>query len=322
MTVEDEVPHKVVGDALRLRQVLVNLVGNAVKFTQAGRVAVAVSQHSPGMFKFSVSDTGIGISPEDHSAIFAPFQQADGSTTRRFGGTGLGLSVSKKLAGLMGGEIGVESSPSHGSTFWFTACFEEIEALASQPPVGGSEDTAPVGPLRILLAEDNRVNQLVALRLLESHGHTVCTAEDGRAAVAAAEAGAFDVILMDIQMPRMDGLEATAAIRQRERLSGTRVPIVALTAHAMNGDRQRFLAAGMDGYVSKPIRIPELLAAIAQVRSLQNALAPSTAPRGDAREGTDCASVRTQGLKRLAERLAASSREDPHLTSDYSDVRR
>jgi signal transduction histidine kinase/CheY-like chemotaxis protein len=310
MTVEDDVPEKVAGDALRLRQVLVNLVGNAVKFTQTGRVSVSAAPHSPGMCKFSVTDTGIGICPEDQAAIFAPFQQADGSTTRRFGGTGLGLSISKKLVGLMGGEIGVASSP-QGSTFWFTACFEPVEAPTSQPPAGGSEATAPGEPLKILLAEDNRVNQFVAVHLLESHGHTVCTAEDGRAAVDAAEAATFDVILMDIQMPRMDGLEATAAIRQRERLTGPRVPIIALTAHAMDGDRQRFLAAGMDGYVSKPIRVPELLAAIAQVRSVRKEAASED-------RGATC----TPGLLRLVEQLAASSQNatEPD-TSEQRDLR-
>jgi two-component system, sensor histidine kinase and response regulator len=406
------VPGSVIGDRGRLRQVLVNLVGNAIKFTESGEVAVSVEAvEGDRALGFAVADTGIGIPADKRAAIFAPFEQADGSTTRKYGGTGLGLTISRRLVELMGGRIWVEGNPGGGSVFRFTArldadpdagprpahrpadpgrlaglavlivddnrtnrlILEEeltgwgcrpglacggVEALAtlaravrdgkpfelvlldrmmpdmdglelaervSRDPSlagikmlmltsGGSDEsgrfrelgiggwlskpirhselfdavlaaigpTAPIpavtgagrveaGPnpagrrLRVLLAEDHPINQKVASRMLEGLGHEVTIVGDGRAAVEASGAVDFDVILMDVQMPEMDGFEATAAIRHREEGSGGHVPIVALTAHAMAGDRERCLGSGFDDYLSKPIQSATLRAALGRL---------------------------------------------------------
>jgi hypothetical protein len=228
-----------------------------------------------------VADTGIGIPPDKQKAVFLAFEQADASTTRKYGGTGLGLAISKRLVELMGGRIWLESpradlpanAPGPGSVFHFTI------AVAEGAPVPMVDDDrtnrrvpvemrrAPGMKLRVLLAEDNPINQKLAVRILEKQGHGVTVANDGVEAVAAARDGEFDVILMDVQMPNMGGLEAAAAIRTLERGTGRHVPIVALTAHAMKGDRERCLKAGMDGYVSKPIQADHLLEVMAQVTS-------------------------------------------------------
>jgi two-component system, sensor histidine kinase and response regulator len=403
--VHSDVPDVVLGDPGRLRQILVNLVGNAVKFTEQGEVTVQVDRDSEAegraQLHFSVRDTGIGVPPEKQAAIFEPFTQADGSTARRHGGTGLGLTISRRLVDMMGGHIWVESTPALGSTFHFTTClgvgkqreqiipahsaslvgvpvlvvddnntnrrileemlrgwrmkptlaenarmalscleeaqehgrffslvltdvnmpemdgFALVEQIRENPrmaaasiimltsagqrgdaarcrqlevaayltkPVGQSElfdailrvlgsrasetqQSALVtrhslregrtGP-RVLLAEDNAVNQTLAVRLLEKRGCSVEVAGNGREAVAAFEKQSFDLVLMDVQMPEMDGFEATAAIRERERTTGTHTPIVAMTAHVMKGDREQCLAAGMDGYIPKPVRPQEL----------------------------------------------------------------
>ena len=271
--VEENVPDVLVGDEGRVRQILLNLVGNAIKFTPHGEVAVWVGlelqQDSAASLHFSVRDTGIGIPPEKLDLIFEMFSQADGSTTRRYGGTGLGLSISRRLVALMGGRIWVESEVGKGSVFHFTAEFgrgaELTGAVGPVPPTGRKPTPQnPVRGLHILLAEDNAVNQLVATRLLEKQGHLVTPVADGRQAVEAFENLAFDLILMDVQMPEMNGYEATEAIRAREA-GRPRTPILALTAHAMSSDRQRSLEVGMDGFVSKPIRLPELVDAIADV---------------------------------------------------------
>jgi CheY-like chemotaxis protein len=215
---------------------------------------------------FAVSDTGIGITAEQQRLIFAPFTQADGSTTRKYGGTGLGLAISTQLVGLMGGRLWVESAVGQGSTFHFTAqlriCrLQAGQEMATQPvhvqalPVLVVDDNATNRwPLRLLLAEDNPVNQRLAVRLLEKHGHTVVVVSDGQAAVAAVAQQCFDAVLMDVQMPLLDGLAATAAIRAWEQTIGTHLTILAMTAHAMQGDAERCLAAGMDGYLAKPVR--------------------------------------------------------------------
>ena len=262
------------GDASRLRQVLLNLIGNAIKFTERGRVDVGVKQagFQPDIvLEFSVRDTGIGISREQQALIFEPFRQADSSTTRKYGGTGLGLAISMRLAALLGGRISVESEPGQGSTFRFAARFRPASAalrgLAAEP----GESLRSRVPLRILLAEDNRVNQTLAVRLLENDGHSVDVVGDGRAALEAAIAGTYDVVLMDVQMPGMDGVDATAAIRERERAMGRHTPIIAMTAHAMKGDRERCLAAGMDFYLAKPVQPSELLNAVASVVSARPA---------------------------------------------------
>jgi hypothetical protein len=220
----------------------------------------------PGELLFSVADSGIGIPKEKQTAIFEAFSQADGSTTRKYGGTGLGLTISSRLVGLMKGTIWVESEEEHGSAFYFTAKFGVV--LEQDSSVGLSNDGRAHGSptvevrLSILLAEDNPVNQKVAVRLLEKRGHNVEIAANGREAIAAAARRTFDVILMDVQMPEMGGLEATGLIRQHEESTGLHVPIIAMTAHAMAGDRERCLEAGMDDYIPKPIDSKTLYAVL------------------------------------------------------------
>jgi PAS domain S-box-containing protein len=282
------VPDRLVGDPGRLQQVVVNLIGNAVKFTDAGEIAVRVAMESETedeMFlHVSVSDTGIGIPAEKQDLIFGAFAQADGSTTRRYGGTGLGLAICSQLVEIMGGRIWVESTESKGSTFHFTARFglqaalgaNAIEPLLITGETGLTETLVreAVAPsvhgkaLHFLLAEDNDVNQKLVVWLLQKRGHSVTVVDNGKKALAALDAvvaleqGPFDIILMDVQMPEMNGLEATKIIRQREASTGTHVPIIAMTALAMKGDRELCLAAGMDEYISKPIRPHQVFEAV------------------------------------------------------------
>jgi TMAO reductase system sensor TorS len=263
-----DVPEVVCGDPGRIRQVLLNLIGNAVKFTDVGTVMVRVTVmeelEDSVRLRFSVQDTGIGIPEEAQDRLFDPFTQVDTSTTRRFGGTGLGLAISKRLVSQMGGEIGLESVVARGSTFWFTLPLRKAVAgraaavaAAAPPPVPGTSLGA-VQPLRILLAEDNAVNRLVAVKALEKLGHSVHVVSDGKEAVGAWHEGHFDLILMDCQMPEMDGYDAARAIRAAEVEVGGRVPIVALTANVMKGDRELCLAAGMDDYLGKPLHLDGL----------------------------------------------------------------
>ena len=252
-------PAAVAGDPNRLRQVLTNLVGNAVKFTERGSVTISAAAEAvgPGRVELHlrVRDTGIGISRDKCARIFEPFAQAEESTTRRFGGTGLGLSISATLVELMGGRIWVESAPGAGSTFHIVLPFEVAAAAVPQAAGAPARPAAPAAStvLKVLVVEDNIVNQRVATGLLSKRGHAVTIAQSGSEAIARLERETYDVVLMDIQMPGMSGIEATAAIRARERTSGEHVRIVAMTAHAMNGDRDRCLEAGMDAYVTKPI---------------------------------------------------------------------
>ncbi len=292
--IDPEVPARIVGDPVRLQQVIANLVGNAIKFTDTGHVLVQVREEArrggATMLHFIVNDTGIGIPADKHATIFEAFNQADGSTTRRFGGTGLGLTISATLVHLMGGRIWVASQPNLGSTFHFTAAFditvsEDRSVRIPEPPpvVAGSPPTvATITPARarhddspapvdkavtasnILLAEDNLVNQKVAVGLLTKRGHRVTVVQNGIEALAALEREPFDLVLMDVQMPEMGGLEATRAIREREEDTGRHTRIVAMTAHAMTGDRERCLTAGMDGYLSKPIDSKMLFAVVEQ----------------------------------------------------------
>jgi signal transduction histidine kinase/ligand-binding sensor domain-containing protein/ActR/RegA family two-component response regulator len=259
--VQDEVPARIVGDPLRIRQVLSNLIGNAVKFTHVGSVETRVALEPARSFvTFAVQDTGIGIPLDKQESIFGAFTQADASITRKYGGSGLGLAISSKLIALMSGTIRMESEPGNGATFQFSIPYHlpaADEGSYSQTPA--VHNVLP--PMRILLAEDNIVNQKVARGLLEKHGHTVTVASSGMEAVAISTQQLFDVILMDVQMPEMDGFEATRRIRER----GERLPIIAMTAHAMPGDRERCLAAGMDGYVSKPIKVDAVLSEISSV---------------------------------------------------------
>ena len=268
-----EVPDRLVADPHRLTQILMNLLGNAIKFTHHGGVTLRVFREGATtlaasgphemQLHFAVQDTGIGIPEEQQANIFEPFQQADGSTTRKYGGTGLGLSISTRLVEGMGGRLWVDSTEGHGSTFHFT--FRASAFVAHGRRTEPAAMAARLAPRRILLAEDNEDNQRLAIALLERDGHVVTVVEDGAAAVTAARTSAFDVILMDIQMPVMSGLDATAAIRAFERTTGTHVPIVAMTAHALQGDKERCLAAGMDAYVPKPIRHHELRLVLAAV---------------------------------------------------------
>jgi signal transduction histidine kinase/ActR/RegA family two-component response regulator len=340
--VSPDVPYALVGDSGRLRQIIVNLVGNAIKFTERGEVVVEVqraegeAQRAEGReqrvhdkadivaskaveastvmpqalypelyalssqpsalcpppsalcsLQFSVRDTGIGIPPEKQRLIFEPFTQADSSTTRKYGGTGLGLAISKQLIEMMGGRIRVESTVGKGSTFHFMARFGLSPAATQSPAknlmpstlIKRVDDnelqtlprpdgiTAPSGcrqRMHILLAEDNAVNQKLAMRLLEKQGHKVVAADNGKEALAALEKDRFDLVLMDVQMPEMGGFEATAAIREKEKATGSHIPIIAMTAHAMKGDRERCLAAGMDDYLSKPIQANKLFEIIAR----------------------------------------------------------
>jgi PAS domain S-box-containing protein len=292
------VPETVVGDSGRLRQVLTNLLGNAIKFTERGQVGLKAEISSQTrdaiQLKFTVHDTGIGIPSAEQGRLFDTFTQVDESNTRKYGGTGLGLAISKQLVELLSGEIGLESEPGKGSSFWFTASFgkstrSEVAASAPQPAprseVGFRETDKPrpaiaksqtgtaqpaetpveVSPLqkqmRILLAEDNEINQRITMRLLQKLGLAADAVVNGREAVEALEKRKYDLVLMDCQMPDMDGFEATAVIRSRE--AGSRhQTICALTANAMDGDRERCLAAGMDDYISKPVGLEKLREAL------------------------------------------------------------
>ena len=263
-----ELPQCVIGDPERFRQILVNLLTNAVKFTEQGSIRIETGVASQGedwlVVRTAVVDTGIGIPSSDHGKLFAPFSQADSSTTRRFGGTGLGLAIARNLAECMGGEMGLESEEGRGSTFWFTLKLAKAEHHRQTGEVLPARKTAGTEiPLsgRVLLAEDNAVIQLIVLRLLKKLGLSADLASNGREAVEAASLRSYDLILMDCQMPEMDGYEATRTLRTRER--ERRTPVVAVTAHAMSGDREKCVAAGMDDYITKPVQL-EALRAVAQ----------------------------------------------------------
>ena len=282
------VPERIVGDPVRLRQIVVNLLGNAIKFTFRGKVSLQVetefSDDQSVLLHFVVVDTGVGIPQVKHKIIFEAFSQADGATTRMFGGTGLGLAISTHLVEKMGGRIWVESEEELGSRFHFTARFGKAKLAELSRPLGRSRTAGeqsrvaePAQPavaslpearrsIRILVAEDNPVNRTLAVRLLEKQGHKVSTAGNGLEALSELEKQDFDLVLMDVQMPEMDGIEATKAIRNREKQTQKRVIILALTAHAMPADREICLAAGMDGYISKPINKEELLRSIEQLQ--------------------------------------------------------
>jgi signal transduction histidine kinase/ActR/RegA family two-component response regulator len=268
--VSPEVPAWVVGDSDRLRQILLNLLSNAIKFTEAGSVRLEIGREpGDGLLHFAVIDTGVGIPVDKQRLIFEPFRQADGSHTRKYGGTGLGLTICSHLTELMGGRIWVESKPGIGSTFHFTLRLKaSVEApltgMLQQLPVAIGA-LQPQRSLRILLAEDNLINQKVACRLLEKQGHQVVVACNGREALSILERELFDLALLDVQMPEVDGLETARAIRARERNGVVHMPLIAVTAHAMNGDRERCLEAGMDGYLTKPIQLEQLFTAIERV---------------------------------------------------------
>ena len=270
-----DVPTSVAGDPFRIRQVLTNLLSNAVKFTEGGRVSLRVERVEEWAdtvkIRFEVADTGIGITDEQRARLFQPFSQADASTTRRYGGTGLGLAISGQLVGMMGGELGVESEPGAGSTFSVTlplterpdtippAAVPESPSEDPSPPARRDTGSAEAGPLaaKVLVVEDTLTNQMVAVELLKRRGYGASVVPNGEEAVEALSKTPYAAVLMDVQMPKMDGYEATREIRKRE-IGGRRIPIIAMTAHALQGDREKALEAGMDDHLSKPVRPEEL----------------------------------------------------------------
>jgi signal transduction histidine kinase/ActR/RegA family two-component response regulator len=274
--VDAAVPAAVLGDAAHLRQILLNLLSNAVKFTDRGEVVLTVAAPELGRLAFELRDTGIGLSEAGRARLFQRFSQADSSIASRYGGTGLGLAISKQLAELMGGTMGVESAgPGQGSRFHFTIQAEAValELLPQRGPAGLTEldpSLAARHPLRILLAEDNGVNQKLALRLLEQMGYRADLAGNGREALECVERQSYDLVLMDVRMPVMDGLQATRAITERWP-TGQRPRIVAMTANALNGDRPQCLAAGMDEHLSKPLRVEALIAALSATQARTDA---------------------------------------------------
>jgi len=268
------VPPWIEGDPGRLRQILLNLIGNAVKFTEHGSIRLRISldgQPADGQpspipagtaitLRFEVQDTGVGVDPALATDLFKPFAQADSSATRRHGGTGLGLAICRRLTGMLGGDIGYHSTPGEGSLFWFTTAAtvaREPDALTEQEP----EQAAEEAPLRLLLVEDTEVNRFLAKAMLEAAGHQVVTAVNGREALDAVRREQFDAVLMDVQMPELDGLAATRLIRALPPPSCD-LPVIALTANVMDHDRRTYLEAGMDDYVAKPINRADMLAAV------------------------------------------------------------
>jgi signal transduction histidine kinase/ActR/RegA family two-component response regulator len=261
------------GDTARVRQVLHNLVGNAIKFTDSGQVAVVISGSAEALV-FEVSDTGPGVAPDRLAVIFDSFTQSDRSPTRRHGGSGLGLAITSGLARLMGGELSVRSQLGEGSVFTATLGLPLAQAAfrhaPAAPVLAEAEDERPLR-IRILAAEDNRTNQLVLKTLLEQLGVSIQVVENGEEAVAAWRAGAFDLVLMDIQMPLVDGVAATRTIRQIEAAEGrARTPIIAVTANATAAQAAAYVAAGMDGLVPKPIQFAQLLSAISGAIEAEN----------------------------------------------------
>jgi PAS domain S-box-containing protein len=290
------VPDSLVGDAGRLRQVMLNLVGNAIKFTDAGEVTVRVACPDPPRdeegnvaLRFTVSDTGIGIPQDKQQKIFRAFEQEDTSTTRKYGGTGLGLTIAARLVALMGGEISVESRPSKGSTFAFTARFKpqpeagHISPVTRQPIVEqpGEPELAEVTPLNVLVAEDNEFNAQLIEHLLVRRGHHAVLAADGREALGLLEKSAFDLLILDIHMPELDGFEVVEAIRRLEQGTDRHLPVVALTARSRSEDRDKCLAAGMDEFLTKPFRPDDLWATIDR---LMGSVVPATSTNGEIAE--------------------------------------
>ncbi|MCK5539455.1 MAG: response regulator [Deltaproteobacteria bacterium] len=287
--VDSHIFQALIGDDHRLRQVLVNLISNAVKFTENGKIilGVFIKQESETeiLLQFKVSDTGIGIPLEVQNSIFKSFTQADSTITRRYGGTGLGLAICQQLVQLMGGSIGLESRSGVGSTFSFTAQFKKALPETCPAEVEGSLDESVfLTPLRILVVEDNQFNRELVQFLLEKEGHQVTTVEDGLKALESLMLDSFDAVLMDVQMPEMDGITATKFIRDCEKSSlddrsphqkigarlttkikGGRIPVIAMTAHAMSGDRDKCLEAGMDDYITKPYQPDEIFKVLRRV---------------------------------------------------------
>ena len=269
-------PRYLKGDPGRLRQILFNLAGNAIKFTNSGEVRILVDSRRLGdgrhMLTVRVQDTGIGIAADKIDRLFGRFSQADSSIARRFGGTGLGLAISKQLAELMGGRIGVDSTEGEGSTFWFELPLAEGQPVQTEAPAQ-TDGPATLRSLRILVAEDNQVNQMVIGLMLRQLGHQVDVVTNGIEACEQVQKAPYDLVLMDMQMPEMDGMTATATIRKLPHACA-RIPIIALTANAMEGDRERYIASGMDDYVAKPIALPMLVAAMNRAMGRNDPVGP------------------------------------------------
>lgn len=282
--VESGVPSRLRGDPGRLRQILVNLASNAVKFTEKGEIVIRIGLESEdnknATIRFSVSDTGIGIPESRQNILFSPFTQVDSSTTRQYGGTGLGLAISKNLAELMGGKIGLESKEGKGSTFWFTAVLEKQPAgcgsvdemsakIDENGAMGSSLQSSPflktASKIRILVAEDNPVNQKVAQAMLKKMGLRVDVVANGKEAIHALQIIPYDLLLMDCQMPEMDGFEAARVIRQTgSKALNPRIPIIAMTAATMRGDREKCIQAGMSDFIAKPFQKRDLAEMLAR----------------------------------------------------------
>ncbi|GBE43441.1 autoinducer 2 sensor kinase/phosphatase LuxQ [bacterium BMS3Bbin10] len=261
-------PAKLLGDPVRIRQILNNLIDNALKFTERGSVRVRAGYGHDGdeiVLRFEVCDTGLGLTAQQIARLFEPYEQGDSSVAVKYGGTGLGLSIARQLAQLMGGDLGCESVPDQGSMFWFTIRAREAGKAAPGHMAAPGAANAALGPLsgHVLIVEDNDINQMLIAAYLEQFGLSHETAVNGKEAVNMMQRRRFDVVLMDIMMPVMDGLEATKQIRALGA-PAAKVPIVALTANAMRGDRETYLAAGMDGYVSKPVSAADLFTALAE----------------------------------------------------------
>ena len=303
--IDSNIPPQLSGDPEWLRQILVNLVSNALKFTDRGqvRVGIQLQSESPGgagfrngdqlliggrkvMLHFTVQDTGIGIPADKHQAIFLPFEQGDSSITRRFGGTGLGLAIARQLTEQMHGRIWLESAVGRGSTFHFTVELEIAQPVTQrvspaeiEQPVSRLTAVVPSRPLHVLVVEDNAVNQQLIVRFLKKQGHTVAVANDGVEAVTLFESNTcFDAVLMDMQMPRMSGIEATLEIRRQELATGRHVPIIALTASVLKEDRDRCFASGMDEYLTKPVSRNDLFALLARVTGTASAVSHTSIP--------------------------------------------
>lgn len=268
VAVAPDVPPEVLADPVRLRQILTNLIGNAIKFTEQGTVHIHLTREAhvgevSAVLKFRIQDTGIGFDPAQTEQLFSPFIQGDGSITRSFGGTGLGLAITRSLVQLMGGHISAVSQPDLGATFSFTITAtvpEPLDELPAPMPVGMA---TPGRRLKVLIAEDHPINQKLAAILLGQMGHDCVLVDDGDKALEALAQDSFDMVLMDVMMPHMDGLTALKALRAMEAQGRPRTVVIMVTAHAMAGDRERFMAQGADGYVSKPISTPMLEAEIA-----------------------------------------------------------
>ena len=311
ISVAENCPAVLVGDGSKLRQILVNLVGNAVKFTRSGTIRIDCTTPDglldPLQLQLSITDTGIGMSPEVCQRIFEPFTQADSSTSRSFGGTGLGLAITHKLTNLMGGDITVTSTPGEGSSFTVLLPFahaDDNSAVMPAPP-GRAELVANTGtPLSILLAEDVPINQELAKILLEKMGHSVSLASNGTEAVELFSNGHFDVIFMDMQMPEMDGLQATQAIRYLERSQERRTPIIAMTANVSENDRQKCQDAGMDAFIEKPIRSEKLRATLSRYSSKPDL--PDRPDKSDRLKGSDGSGTLFFDRAELLERLGGA----------------